>query len=704
MSVSVSRYAAVIPAYNEAGTIGDVVARTLVFVPHVIVIDDGSSDGTADLLRELPVTLLRHARNLGKAAALWHGMQQAIDHGASAVITLDGDGQHEPESIPALIALHRRAPQALIIGSRLHDAHVIPLKRYLANRVANFWMSWAAGQPIADSQSGFRLYPTTLLSSLALSCDRTKGFVFESELLIEAGRQGIQIRSIPVSAIYGRHLRRSHFRQVRDITRITRMVARKLLARRLDLPALIRSRRPQPAPAAAVIHDADAHPPMEPRRRLLFFAEAVSLAHVARAVALAQSLDRTRYEIHLACDGRYRSLFEGLPFPVHSIRSIGSDQFQDRLMKGDPLYSVSEVREYAKEDLRVIASVNPSVVVSDFRLSLSISARAAGIPFITVTNAHWSPYARPRFIVPELAITARFGPRAGQVLFNLMRPFVFAHHARALNKVRREYGLPPVGYSLPQMFADADQTVYADLPELVPTVRLPSHHYYIGPVLWSPDARPSWWNDLPEDRSLVYVNLGSSGRNELLPNVLQALQDLGIGAMVSTAGRGFPEVVPGHVWISEYIPGLQAAARAELVICNGGSATVYQALAAGVPVLGIPSNLDQYLMMDYVEKFGAGAMVRGGQASSAALRDMAQRVLNIAQYRSRAESLAVVIKSGQWADRFETLVDHLFEPNERREGVAALGQAGRGNRSTAAQDLEQPGQRQDARQMPDMRC
>jgi UDP:flavonoid glycosyltransferase YjiC (YdhE family) len=254
------------------------------------------------------------------------------------------------------------------------------------------------------------------------------------------------------------------------------------------------------------------------------------------------------------------------------------------------------------------------------------------------------------------------------------------------------------------MFADADQTVYADLPELVPTVRLPSHHYYIGPVLWSPDARPSWWNDLPEDRSLVYVNLGSSGRNELLPNVLQALQDLGIGAMVSTAGRGFPEVVPGHVWISEYIPGLQAAARAELVICNGGSATVYQALAAGVPVLGIPSNLDQYLMMDYVEKFGAGAMVRGGQASSAALRDMAQRVLNIAQYRSRAESLAVVIKSGQWADRFETLVDHLFEPNERREGVAALGQAGRGNRSTAAQDLEQPGQRQDARQMPDMRC
>ena len=179
MSDSSARYAAIIPAYNEAATIYDVASRTLKFTPHVIVIDDGSNDGTAEALHDLPLVLLRQPGNLGKAAALWRGMQAAIGQGATAIITLDGDGQHEPESIPALVAMHRRVPSAIIIGSRLHDARHIPMMRYLANRVANFWISWAAGQSIADSQSGFRLYPTSLLGSLALTCDRSAGFVFD---------------------------------------------------------------------------------------------------------------------------------------------------------------------------------------------------------------------------------------------------------------------------------------------------------------------------------------------------------------------------------------------------------------------------------------------------------------------------------------------------------------------------------------------
>jgi UDP:flavonoid glycosyltransferase YjiC (YdhE family) len=676
MSAADPRSVVVIPAYNEAGTIGAVAARALAQVPDVIVVDDGSRDGTAEALQNVPVKILRHDRNLGKAAALWSGMQEAIARGATAIITLDGDGQHEPESIPALLALHRRNPDAIIIGSRLHDGRAIPMARYLANRVANFWLSWAAGQPIADSQSGFRLYPAILLSSLALSCDRTKGFVFESELLIEAGRRGIPIRSIPVSAVYGRHLRRSHFRQVRDIARITRMVARKLLARRMDLPGLLRSRRPILQQAWPISYVGGPHRAGETRRRLLFVAEAVTLAHVARAAALAHSLDQTRYEVHLACHPRYRSLFEGLSFPVHPIESIGSDLFQDRLMKGCPLYTVTELRGYVKDDLRMIAAVDPAVVVGDFRLSLSVSARAAGVPYITVTNAHWSPYARPRVIVPELAITERFGPRLGQALFTLMRPVVFARHAWAVNKIRREYGLPTVGYSLSRVFTEADHTLYADVAELVPTFDLPSHHHYIGPVLWSAGTTPPWWESVPKDRPIAYVTLGSSGRSDLLPNVLQTLEGLGLGAIVSTAGRPFPGAVPPHVWASAYIPGVQAAMKADLVICNGGSATVYQALGAGVPVLGIPSNLDQYLMMHYVEKCGVGEMVRAGQASGAALTEAARRIVNEPHYRHRAESLKVLVRSKQETRAFATLLDRLFASNRERVVLSTSATAG----------------------------
>lgn len=245
MNQASSEFAAVIPAYNEAATIYDVAARTFEYVARVIVVDDGSSDGTAEALRTLPVTVLRHPRNLGKAATLWLGMQHAVDHNATAIITLDGDGQHEPEDIPALIAMHCKDPLAIVIGSRLHDARDIPLARYIANRVANFWISWASRQPIADSQSGFRVYPASVLSAVGSLCDRTAGFVFESEVLIEAGRKGIPIRSVPISSVYGRHLRRSHFRQVRDIIRITRMVGGKLLDRRLDLSGLVKSRKKQ---------------------------------------------------------------------------------------------------------------------------------------------------------------------------------------------------------------------------------------------------------------------------------------------------------------------------------------------------------------------------------------------------------------------------------------------------------------------------
>ena len=249
MRTSAQDYVAVIPAYNESGTIHAVAARTLTHIDRVVVVDDGSGDETVESLRELPVTLLRHPRNLGKAAALWRGMQYAVAQGATAVITLDGDGQHDPGDIPALITMHRRDPSAIVIGARLHAKRVIPWLRYLANRVANFWISWAAGARIPDSQSGFRLYPTGVLNRVGSRCDPTSGFAFESELLIEAGRTGVPIRAVAVAAIYGRHLRQSHFRQVHDVVRITRMVARKLLARRLDIPGLIRSRqRPHPPP------------------------------------------------------------------------------------------------------------------------------------------------------------------------------------------------------------------------------------------------------------------------------------------------------------------------------------------------------------------------------------------------------------------------------------------------------------------------
>lgn len=250
--------AAVIPAYNERATIRAVVERTRRQIAHVIVVDDGSSDGTACALEGLDVSVLRNQRNAGKARSLAIGVEEALRRGADAVVTLDGDGQHPPEEIPRLLAAHLLEPRAIVIGTRLHEARNIPRARYLANRFANFWIGWAAGQRIEDSQSGFRLYPAPAWRELRPRCRHIEGFVFESEILIEAGRRGVPLLGVAIPAIYPTRGRRSHFRPVADIAHIVRMVAWKLLSRGMCLPGLLRSLRPERPDAQTAVRRADA--------------------------------------------------------------------------------------------------------------------------------------------------------------------------------------------------------------------------------------------------------------------------------------------------------------------------------------------------------------------------------------------------------------------------------------------------------------
>jgi len=225
--------AVVIPAYNEAATIRDVAQRALREAELVIVVDDGSTDATAAALAGLEVVLLRNEANSGKAASLRRGADEALRRGAGAVVTLDGDGQHCPEDIALLLRAWRETPERIIIGSRLHWRSRIPAARYWANRVANFWIGLAAGYAIADSQSGFRVYPARVLREARVRCDRARSFVFESEILIEAARLGAQARCVPVQVIYNSRARASHFRPVLDIARIVRMVAWRLVSQGL---------------------------------------------------------------------------------------------------------------------------------------------------------------------------------------------------------------------------------------------------------------------------------------------------------------------------------------------------------------------------------------------------------------------------------------------------------------------------------------
>lgn len=394
------------------------------------------------------------------------------------------------------------------------------------------------------------------------------------------------------------------------------------------------------------------------RKKVLFFAEAVTLAHVGRALTLAAALDPAQYDIHFACADGYDFCFKDTTFTRWRVTSIPSAQFLKALAKGKPVYSKATLNSYVEEDLRLLDQVRPDVVIGDFRISLSISARLAKIPYVSLTNAYWSPFVRQRYSVPNIPLTTVLPIRIANALFRMARPVAFAAHSNPLNSLRRKYGLPSLGADLRKVYTDADFTIYADIPELFPATRdMPPSHSFLGPVMWAPPiALPAWWNQLPPDRPIVYVTLGSSGQGRLLPLVLQALAHLPITVLAATAGNIKIDQVPENAFIAEFLPGDQAAARSRLVICNGGSPTSHQALAAGVPVLGIASNLDQFLNMHGVVTAGAGALLRADRFKPAELQRVAKELLANQSTRQAARSIAESFAKYDHASRFQALL------------------------------------------------
>nr|WP_248280509.1 glycosyltransferase [Aromatoleum aromaticum] len=387
------------------------------------------------------------------------------------------------------------------------------------------------------------------------------------------------------------------------------------------------------------------------------------MAHIARPYALARGLDPTIWEVVFACADNYPKLFPDWPWQRETIQSIPPSVFMNRLARGRRLYSLDTLRQYARKDLRVIETVQPDIVVGDFRLSLSVSARVAGIPYVALTNAYWSPYAsRHRFPVPCLPMTRIIGLPLATALFTMARPAAFAWHTLPLNRLRREYGLPSLGLDLRRVYTDADVTLYADVPELVPTSGLPDNHRYIGPIEWSPPiAMPEFTLQDP-GKPLVYVTMGSSGAGALLPRILDALSGIDCHVAVATAGIPLREI-PANAMVADYLPGDRMSARASLVICNGGSPTSHQALAHGVPVLGIPFNLDQHLNMDYLTIYGAGHVLRPEKATAAVLRAAARTLLQDATIRHRARELARIIRRHHPADTLARTITEITEAN-----------------------------------------
>lgn len=219
---------AVIPAYQCAVTIGEVVAGTLEHVSRVIVVDDGSTDRTGETAAEAGAGVIRNSANRGKGHALRRAFDAVVaerraalhrgaEPGVAAVAMLDGDGQHDPGDLPVLLSAWDEGRYDLVVGGRLKEKALIPPHRYWTNAIGTKLLSWVTGVALEDSQSGYRLLSVDLLSRMDL---RSDGYAIESEMLIKAARRGARIGQVIIKTIYHDRVP-SFYRPVRDTVAIT---------------------------------------------------------------------------------------------------------------------------------------------------------------------------------------------------------------------------------------------------------------------------------------------------------------------------------------------------------------------------------------------------------------------------------------------------------------------------------------------------
>jgi len=208
-----------IPTYNNERTLNRVIDGVLKYTEHIIIINDGATDSTPEILKTYPnLEQIHFPQNKGKGVALREGFKKAHELEYAYAITIDSDGQHYPEDIEVFISAIEKSPNSLLIGDRNMTQEGIPKKSSFGNNFSNFWYTFETGVKLTDTQSGYRLYPLEKLANLNYF---TNKFEFEIEVIVRASWKGVEVKNVPIQVLYDESERVTHFRPIKDFTRIS---------------------------------------------------------------------------------------------------------------------------------------------------------------------------------------------------------------------------------------------------------------------------------------------------------------------------------------------------------------------------------------------------------------------------------------------------------------------------------------------------
>lgn len=402
--------------------------------------------------------------------------------------------------------------------------------------------------------------------------------------------------------------------------------------------------------------------------KILFLSEAVSLAHIGRPLKLAQWAYENGIEVHFAASnsGIQKTNADTFGFKTHAITTINENTFYDRVNHCKFFYKVKELKQYVKEEINLIKKINPDLIVSDFRLTAAISAELTGKQLLNLSNAYWCPNYSCKFPPPETGIFNLLPSQTNQFLFNFIRPYFFKFFGKELNQTRSFYGLKKKT-DFRELYTDGNYTAYMDLPNFVKINQLPNNHFFLGPVIWSPNS-DQMSVALPT-KDYVYISMGSSGNNNLIPKIINcALQNnlkVILSGVSATEKRKLLDQIPeliGSSIIEPILPAEEILPYCKLTICHGGSGTVYQSISNGVPVLCFPKNPDQSLVSMAVEDNNIGRHLTNKNATDDGVNKMIKECLENDLIKQNTLKMQTTIKEWdtkkhwvQFLNKFKTI-------------------------------------------------
>ncbi len=379
---------------------------------------------------------------------------------------------------------------------------------------------------------------------------------------------------------------------------------------------------------------------MARNRRVLILAEGGTLAHPTRCAKLAALVARSGAEVVYGTSAEYLPYIGDLPgVEKITISSPPTAEVLKRLDTGKFFTTTAELESQFHENIQLLERFAPTAAIGDVRMTLPMACKSQGVPCLTLVNQHWSTYVRSRYPVPDSAPTRLFGVQLASMFSRWLTPLLLTRAIDPLNQVRERHGFPKYR-SMREAYCDGDFVLYVGLPQqALPS--FPANHVMVGPLVWeSTMANGDADQELMEvEGPAVFVSLGSSGDQTLVPRIAKAFSDWpGTLIVTHAAPDTILKIRPRRTIVRKFIPVGSALRVTDLMIGNGGTATILAALTTGKPYLALYTNLDQALSVEEYARTGAVFGDLSLTMNEERIRSMGQSMLGNCPARSAAET------------------------------------------------------------------